>query len=280
MIFSFSKPHIANTFSPRLGCLRATKLLYGEGKVESLKLSFLRQYPDGRDMLHKQFVFLVGVVLTLHLWLIGMAPARATGIYDIPSLASGEATPILDQATVLSRVTRSELVSQLDQLAKTTGNEVHLVTIHRLDYGETIDTFADQLFNKWFPTLETQAHQVLLVLDNVTNSAAIRVGEAAKPLLSDEAAQSVAQETVMVPLRNGNKYNQAFLAASARLIAILSGEPDPGPPVVETNIQTEGTFAKAEETNDRSATILVVVLLVVATVIPMATYYLYQVMQS
>lgn len=118
------------------------------------------------------------------------------------------------------------------------------------------------------------------MLDNVTNSSAIRTGAETTSLLTPEAAESVAQETVMVPLRNGNKYNQAFLDASDRLIAILSGEPDPGPPIVENNVQTEGTFARAEETDDRSATIIVVVLLAAATIIPMATYYIYQVMQG
>lgn len=84
----------------------------------------------------------------------------------------------------------------------------------------------------------------------------------------------------MMPLRDGNKYNQAFLDASDRLVAVISGNPDPGPPVVEETIQTEGTFARAEDTDDRSATVIVVVLLVLATVIPMATYYFYQFMQS
>lgn len=84
----------------------------------------------------------------------------------------------------------------------------------------------------------------------------------------------------MVPLRNGNKYNQALIDASDRLIAVLSGEPDPGPPVVELNIQAEGTFAKAEETDDKNAAIIVLALLAAATIIPMATYFLYQAMGS
>jgi uncharacterized protein len=49
--------------------------------------------------------------------------------------------------------------------------------------------------------------------------------------------------------------------------------------VLEVNIQTDGTFAKAEETDSKSATIIVVALLVAATVIPMATYFLYQAFQ-
>lgn len=223
---------------------------------------------------------LISLVLMLQVWLISPGSAAATGVYSMPSLGAGEQTWVIDQAGVMSRATRGEISTELADLAAKTGNEVRFVTIHRLDYGETIDSFTKQLFEKWFPTAEEQANQTLLVLDNVTNSTAIRTGTEAQSLLTSEAAESVAQETVMVPLRNGNKYNQAFLDASDRLAAVLSGEADPGPPVVETAIQTEGTFARAEETDDRSATVIVVALLAAATIIPMATYYIYQAIQS
>jgi uncharacterized protein len=76
------------------------------------------------------------------------------------------------------------------------------------------------------------------------------------------------------PLKDGAKYNQALLSASRRLVAVLSGETDPGPPQVQA-INIESTFASAEETDDKSATIWVIVLLFFATVIPMATYFWY-----
>lgn len=235
---------------------------------------------DWKTFVRTCSVFGFGLFLTLQLWFLAPSPASATGVYSMPNLSAGEPSWVIDQAGALSRVTRNEISGELDKLAKQTGKEVRFVTIHRLDYGETVESFAQKLFQKWFPTPEAQADQVLLVLDNVTNTIAVQTGEAVKEILPDEVAESVAQETMMVPLRDGNKYNQAFLDASDRLVAVLSGQPDPGPPVIEDNIQTEGTFARAEETDDRSATIVVVVLLVLATVIPMATYYLYQVMQS
>lgn len=225
-------------------------------------------------------LFVLGLFLTTQLWLLGTASASATGVYSMPNLAAGDDTWVVDQATALSRVTRNEISGELQALAQVTGTEVRFVTLHRLDYGETAATFADKLFQKWFPTPEAQANQVLLVLDNVTNTAAVKTGPEVPASLTEEIASSVAQETLMTPLRQGNKYNQAFLDASDRLVAVLSGEADPGPPVIEDTVQTEGTFARAEETDDRSATVIVVVLLVLATVIPMATYYFYQFMQS
>jgi uncharacterized protein len=121
---------------------------------------------------------------------------------------------------------------------------------------------------------------VLLVIDNQTNNTGIRTGEKVKELLPDDVAQSVAQETVLVPLKEGNKYNQAFLAASDRLVAVLSGRPDPGPPQVQDNVQVEGTFATPEETKSSNATFWVITFLIVATIVPMATYYFYIYMQE
>ena len=207
---------------------------------------------------------------------IAVFPAFATGVYEMPVLSVGDRTWVFDKGDVLSRSSESNISSVLDTLEQKTGKEVRFVTIHRLDYGETATSFTNQLFEQWFPTKEDQADRILLVLDTVTNSAAIRTGEGVKSLLTDEIAQSVAGETVQVPLREANKYNEAFAAASSRIATVLSGEPDPGAPEVVDNTQVEGTFKKAEETDQGNATIVVVVLLVLATVIPMVTYFWYQ----
>lgn len=205
-----------------------------------------------------------------------MAPAHATGVYQMPSLSAGERTWVFDEDDAISRLNEGRISNALEKLADQTGKEVRFVTIHRLDYGETIESFTDKLFEKWFPTPEAQANQALLVLDTVTNTSAIHTGDKVKSLLSDEIAQSVASETLLVPLQQGNKYNQAFLDASERLVAVLSGQPDPGAPIVQDTINVEGTFTKAEDTNTGNATVVVVVLLIAATVIPMVTYFWYQ----
>ena len=205
--------------------------------------------------------------------------ASATGVYEIPTITTGEHTWVVDQAEVISRLNEGKISSTLENLANQTGNEVRIVTIRRLDYGETPESFTKALFEKWFPTKEAQANQTILMIDSFTNGGAIITGDKVKSLLPDETALSVASETLMAPLRGGNKYNQAFLDASDRLVAVLSGEPDPGPPQIADNVQVEGTFKKAEETDKGNATAWVIGLLIAATIIPMATYYIYQVFQ-
>lgn len=218
----------------------------------------------------------VAIAIALIASQMTVLPALATGIYEMPMLSAGDRTWVWDKGDVLSRSSESTITSVLDNLETQTGKQVRLVTIHRLDYGETTATFTKQLFEQWFPATEDRTNQILLVLDTVTNSAAIRTGEGVKSLLTDEIAQSVAGETVQVPLREGNKYNEALTAASDRLATVLSGQPDPGAPEVVDNTQVEGTFKKAEETDQGNATVIVVVLLVLATVIPMVTYFWYQ----
>ncbi|MBW4549662.1 MAG: TPM domain-containing protein [Aphanocapsa sp. GSE-SYN-MK-11-07L] len=210
------------------------------------------------------------------LWLatIGVQPAFATGVYDIPPLDPNQPTWVLDQADVISPLNQGKLDKTLSNLAQQTGNQVRIVTVRRLDYGETPDSFTSDLFTQWFPSSVEQANQVLIVLDTVTNGTAIRTGEKAQTQLPPDVATSVAQETMRVPLREGN-YNQSLVDAANRLSAVLSGEADPGPPEIKVAV-AESTFKSAEETDDRSATIIVIGLLIAATVIPMVTYFMYQ----
>ena len=228
--------------------------------------------------LEKLPTLIVSLLLLILAIIIPASSASATGVYQMPNLDTGNRTFIVDDADVLSRVTKNKLNNTLENLANLTGNEVRFVTIRRLDYGETADSFTEKLFDKWFPTLEAKANQTLVVLDTLTNNDAIRIGDAVKIFMSNDITQSLVNETIQVPIRDGNKYNEAFLAASDRLSAVLSGEADPGPPEVkdELSAQVAATFKSAEETDDRSATILVIVLLVIATIVPMATYLWYQ----
>jgi uncharacterized protein len=209
---------------------------------------------------------------------IFILPAQATAIYEVPVVSSGVPTWLIDKADVISLTTKGKIKSELEKLAKDTENEVRFVTIHRLDYGETIQTFTDKLFKKWFSTAEDGAKQTLIVLDNLTNTIGITTGSAVKSLLTDEIATSITGETMGVPLRGGNKYNQAFADATDRLSAVLSGKDDPGPPVVKAAPEVGRTYLKAEETdaNRGSFTIIVVGLLIAATIIPMATWWWYQ----
>lgn len=216
-----------------------------------------------------------------HLWavvlLLGLlfsSPALATGVNELPLVSAAEPLWVVDQGDVISPLNEGKLGRSLDDLAQETGVNVHFVTIHRLDYGETTESFAADLFAHWFPELVDQTNQVVVVLDTVTNGTALVAGDQVQARLPEAIATSISQETMRIPLKDGN-YNQAVLDGSARLETVLRGEPDPGPPLIR-DVVVEKTYKSVDETDDRSATIIVVVLLIAATVIPMITYYFYQ----
>lgn len=214
--------------------------------------------------------FFCSLILSLGLMTL---PAQATGVYDFPVINPGEDVWVFDQADTLSRVTESQLENELRNLAEKTGNEVRMIVVRRLDYDLTIDGFVKDLFETWFTTPEEQANQTLIAIDILTNKTAMLSGEELTAILTPEITTSITEETISIPIKD-LQYNQALLNASDRLSAILSGQEDPGPPEIK-EVNVEGTFTSAEETDDRNATIWVIVLLVVATIIPMLTYFWY-----
>ena len=218
--------------------------------------------------------WLKSLILPVFLSLLMVAPAMATGVYDIDSPNTKDVW-VIDQAEEISLANENKLTGIFKKMAQETGQEIRMVAIRRLDYGETIDSLADEIFETWYPSPEAQANQTLLVMDTLTNNVALRSGETAAEVVTPELAESIVKDTVGYNLRKGNKYNQAFLDAGDRLVAVLSGEPDPGPSGIEEEIQVEGTFTKAEDTDAGSAFFWVIVLLVVATVVPMVTYFWY-----
>jgi uncharacterized protein len=232
-------------------------------------MSHLRHY------LQRFFLSLVVAAVAIQLSIL---PAFATATYEIPTVSAGVPTWIVDKADVLSLSTKGKVKGTLEQLAKQTGKEVRFVTIHRLDYGDTIQTFTDKLFKKWFATEAQQANQTLIVLDNVTNTVGITTGAEVKSTLTDAISMSITSETMQAPLRDGNKYNQSIDNAADRLAAVLSGQTDPGPPVIKSAPEVGRTYLKAEETEANRSNFLIIVigLLIAATVIPMATWWWYQ----
>lgn len=217
---------------------------------------------------------ITSLLLFLVLFLnVGINSASATGVYDLPVINNGEDIWIIDDAEVISKTTEATLNNELQDLATNTGNETRMVVINRLEYGDTIESLAEEIFAKWYPTPEEQSHQTLLVLDTLTNRTAIETGEGVSSVLTPEISDSIVKETIVIPLKN-SQYNQALIDAGDRLVAVLSGQEDPGAPKIK-ELDIDGTFTSAEETDDRSATIWMIVLLGLATLIPMITYFWY-----
>jgi uncharacterized protein len=202
--------------------------------------------------------------------------AWALQVEDIPSLdaikeLNGQ-TWIIDDSEMLSNTTQNAIAAKAAALAETTGVEVRVVAIKRIDMGQPAPEFAAALFDQWFPSDAAKANQVLLFLATEDHRTAIQTGAKVKEILPEAIAASIADETMLYPARKAN-YNQAVNEGMARLETVLKGNPDPGAPLLVVEETETSNYATREETEASSSTVVVVILLILATLLPMATYY-------
>ena len=179
---------------------------------------------------------------------------------------------VLDEADVFSRASRSELTGRLEDLAADRV-DARVVTLRRLDYGLTLDRFGEDLIEAWSP--EASEPLLLLLIETQNKRAAVLADPTLQSQLPASLLTSTARTTMSSPLREGDRYRQATLDGINRLATVLSGGEDPGPPeeIVRTTLPTN--IPTQEETESSNATTWIVVLLVLGTIIPMATWWVF-----
>ncbi|MDJ0524906.1 MAG: TPM domain-containing protein, partial [Microcystis sp. M53600_WE12] len=99
---------------------------------------------------------------------VSLSPAAAMGVYDLPILSPGAPTYVVDPVAAISAANEGKLNKDLKNLAEKTGQEVRMVVVRRLDYGQKIDNLADDILREWYPNSEDRANQTIIVLDTLT----------------------------------------------------------------------------------------------------------------
>lgn len=186
-----------------------------------------------------------------------------------------KATYVADDAGVLNRVTKSDLKRLLSDLEDRKGFHIDCVTVRKLTSKSDIFEFADQLLEKWYPTLEEGNKKGLVLLVTTQKEGAVTGGPEFIKTVGDKVLEGVVAENLPV-LATDEKYNEAFYTAAKRLVAALDGLPDAGGPKFQEN-KRESNFKSREETEEKRGQFTLVVggLLVIAFVVPMAQYYAY-----
>lgn len=204
--------------------------------------------------------------------------AFAVSVKDFP--AEPPASAVLDSADVLSRASRAEIEKQLADF-RTERVDARLVTLSRLDYGLTLDQFGRDLLNQWNEAapaaagLNGQDPLLLVLVDTQTKAAAIVASEPLNRQLPADLLRSTARTTMALPLREGNRYRQASLDGLTRLATVLRGGEDPGEPAVAEDAVVSSNIPSREETQQSNGFTWVVVLLVVGSVVPMLTWWVF-----
>jgi uncharacterized protein len=214
---------------------------------------------------------LLAALAALLLLLIPFSPALAQSASDFSATVPGER--VIDTAGVLSRAASSEVARELERF-EAERVDARLVTVNQLDYGLALPELGRQLLTRWQDP-DAAAGQVLFLLDSQTNSAAVVSSENLTTQLSPALLRSTARSTMALPIRDGARFRQASLDGISRLLTVLQGGEDPGEPVVASLVAAPSNVPSREDTAASNAFTWVVVLLVVGTIVPMLTWWVF-----
>ena len=192
---------------------------------------------------------------------------------DLPAQPPDEA--VLDSADVLSRAGKNEIETRLNQL-ESSKVDARVITLRKLDYGLSLTGFGEELVERWSNNDNRSERPLLLFLEETQNKqAAVVISAELSDQLPDALLRSTARTTMSQPMRDGERFRQASIDGIDRIAVVLDGGEDPGPPIeierttIPTNVPT------VEETRESNAFTWVIVLLVVGTIVPMATWWVF-----
>ncbi|KAJ7540054.1 hypothetical protein O6H91_05G017700 [Diphasiastrum complanatum] len=205
------------------------------------------------------------------------APASPVYASEFSVLSDGppKESYVVDDAGVLSRVTKSDLKRLLADLEERKGYHINFVTVRKLTSKADAFEFADQLLERWYPTIEEGNDKGVVLLVTTQKEGAVTGGPAFTKAVGDNILEGVVSENLPV-LATEEKYNEALYSTAKRLAAAIDGLPDPGGPKFQEN-KRESNFRTRQETEEKRGQFTTVVggLLVIAFVVPMAQYYAY-----
>eukprot|EP00270_Netrium_digitus_P008213 TRINITY_DN243_c0_g1_i4.p1 TRINITY_DN243_c0_g1~~TRINITY_DN243_c0_g1_i4.p1 ORF type:complete len:309 (+),score=92.72 TRINITY_DN243_c0_g1_i4:62-928(+) len=204
-----------------------------------------------------------------------MQQAAVASEYNILQEPPPLVTHVVDDAGVLSRVSRSDVKRLLTDLEERTGFHIDVVTLRKLTLKSDVFEFADDVLETWYPTVEEGDKRAVLLLVTSQKEGAVSGGPTFLSTIGDDILEAVVSENLPV-LATEERYNEAIYSTLKRLVARIDGQDDiPGPKFEEQ--KRVSNFKKKKETEEKRGQFTTVVggLLVIAFVVPMVQYYAY-----
>lgn len=198
-------------------------------------------------------------------------PALAVSAADFPEAAPAER--VIDSASLLSRSASAEVSRRLESF-QAERVDARLVTLSQLDYGLSLEELGRQLVQRWSDPAQGRS-QLLFLIDSQTNSAAVISSAELDGRLTPTLLRSTGRTTMIQPIREGARYRQASLDGIERLLTVIQGGEDPGEPEVPAVVTAPSNVPSREDTASSNARTWVLVLLVVGTIVPMATWWVF-----
>ncbi|XP_045793575.1 UPF0603 protein At1g54780, chloroplastic [Trifolium pratense] len=195
--------------------------------------------------------------------------------FDVINEGPPKDSYVVDDAGVLSRVTRSDLKRLLTDLESRKKFHINFITLRKLTSKADAFEFADQILERWYPSVEEGNDKGVVVLVTSQKEGAVTGGPAFVQAVGEKILDATVSENLPV-LATDEKYNEAIYSTAKRLVAAIDGLPDPGGPSVKDD-KRESNYKTKQETEDKRGQFSLVVggLLVVAFVVPMLQYFAY-----
>src|SRR5882724_6341891 len=134
---------------------------------------------------------------------------------------------VTDAAGVLDATSKAQLQSQLADYERQTSNEIAVATIPSLE-GETIDSYAVELFKQWGIGKKGKDNGVLILVAPNEHKTRIEVGYGLEPVLTDGMCGQIIREQ-MLPAFRANQYASGLFAAVTEIQTVLGGGSLPPP---------------------------------------------------
>ncbi len=142
--------------------------------------------------------------------------------YTSPGNPSGF---VNDFAGILKPETISSLNQKLGQFSKETGNEITVVTISKLE-DETIETYAEKLFQEWGIGKEKEDNGLLLLVAVEDREMRIEVGYGLEPVVTDIKSGRIIREILAPAFKNGD-YDGGIIQTIDIITKLIGGEEMP-----------------------------------------------------
>ena len=245
------KLSLANTLQKRISTTTQQLLTRASNDIETLR-TYLKPSTD----------LSIGILASLLL--------LSTSVHaEIPNTAPS--TSLYDEAEVIQKGNEELFSTAATAIESSTGIRVKFVMAKTVPYGETPTEYANELFHEW----KLDENDVLLVASPKLARAGLAAGSNAAQTLTPTIIESICNETYS--LKAGDeRYGAAILDVSNRLIPILNGKQDPGPPDLSTKEVVQNFKTKQQTSQGRNKYVVVVGgILVIAFVAPMVQTFWY-----
>jgi uncharacterized protein len=151
------------------------------------------------------------------------------------SVANGTDVPYLtgrvnDNAQILSENTRKSLADTLKEHENRTTNQIVILTIPSLE-GESIEDFANKVFNEWKLGQKDKNNGVLIVIVPDERKMRIEVGYGLEPALTDLSSGRIIRDIMAPRFREGD-FDGGITDGTLAVISILNGNELPESPAV------------------------------------------------